>query len=207
MESIGVTVAIALLVAALAAWSATAGRPPAAPPAGLGRGAAPGVSAQRVEQSWSRDDLPPWLDAVARRRGEPPIGRFLGRVARGAGEAGRIGVLGAWNFRRHVERRVAMRLEDLVRNPRQLFVPMDPTLLTPGGLARDVAGRVGDPVEYVRSLRGLSAEEVVMRVTGDGGDLAGDVIVDVGQALLQRRAAGALRRRPPDAPPPDARGP
>ena len=192
VETVGVTVAIALLVAALAAWTAGNVRPPAAPPDVIGHVADPlGLTAQRVEQAWSRDDLPRWLDTAARGRGDRPVGRFLGRVALGVAATGRVGVRGAWNFRTHVERRVVERLEGLAHAPGQILVPPDPSLLTPGGIARDVLGRIGDPVAYVRSLRGLSAEEVVMRVTGDGGDLAGDVIVDVGQALVQKRVGGA----------------
>ncbi|HTI32419.1 MAG TPA: hypothetical protein VL422_02005 [Miltoncostaea sp.] len=212
VESIGSTVAIALLKAALAVWMAGNVRPTGPPPDVIGRVADPlGLSARRVEQAWSRDDLPRWLDTEAVGRGDRPIGRFLAATGRGAVAVGGAGLAAGWNFRRHVERRVVERVGSDIHDPWSLILsPPDPSMLSPVGMARHVVGRLGDPVAYVRSLRGLSARGVAMRVSGDAGDLVGDVIVDAGEAYLARRVTGALRRGGSAGPSPggrDAPGP
>jgi hypothetical protein len=73
-------------------------------------------------------------------------------------------------------------------------------MFSPDGFARHVLGRLDDPVAYARSLRGLSTEDLVMRVTGDAGDLVGDVIVDAGEAYVALRVTRGLRRGGPTGP-------
>jgi hypothetical protein len=205
VESVGVTVAIALLVAALAVWMAGNVRPPAAPPDVIGHVADPlGLTARQVEQAWSRDDLPPWLDTAARGRGDRPIGRFLGRVGDGVVTTVVTAAEADWRFRRAVHRQFLARLEALARDPSQIVQPPDPDALTPEGVARRILGRGGDLVAYVRELRRMPPRDALLRLAEDGGTVGGDLLFDAADTLLRRGVGKALGRGRAPAPGRDA---
>jgi hypothetical protein len=195
VESVGVTVAIALLVAALAAWMAGNVRPTGPPPDVIGHVADPlGLTAQRVEQAWTPGSLPPWLDTAARGRGDRPIGRFLGRVGEGVVTTIEVGAEADMRFRASVSRQFLTRLEALARDPSQIIGPPDPDALTPAGVARRVLSRGGDLVAYVRELRRLPPREALMRLSDDSGTVTGDALFEAAQAWVKRGAGRALRR-------------
>lgn len=189
VESVGVTVAIALLVAALAVWMAGNVRPAEGPPDVIGHVADPlGFTAGRVEQAWSRDDLPPWLDTAARGRGDRPIGRFLGRVEEAAGGAVVLYLEFDEGWRSGIRPVVRRRIEEFLRDPVGSASSVDLA-----GTAVGLIQRSGRLPDYIRMLRGLPPREAARRLGHDLGEVTGEVGFDVLQTVVTRKAGGALR--------------
>ncbi|MGE0026732.1 MAG: hypothetical protein AB7O78_02030 [Thermoleophilia bacterium] len=186
VESVGVTVAIALLVAALAAWMAGNVRPAGAPPDVIGHVADPlGLTARRVEQAWSRDDLPAWLDTATRGRGDRPIGRFLGRVGEGAREAVALGIAFDEGWQSGIQPVVRRRIREFLRDPVGSASSVDLADTAVGLIQR--SGRLPD---YIRMLRSMPPREAARRLGHDLGATTGDVGFDVLQTVVTRKAGG-----------------
>jgi hypothetical protein len=189
VESVGVTVAIALLVAALAVWMAGNVRPPAAPPDVIGHVADPlGLTARQVEQAWSRDDLPPWLDTAARGRGNRPIGRFLGRVGGGARDAVGLAIVFDEGWQSGIQPVVRRRIREFLADPVGSASSVDLA-----GTAVGLIQRSGRLPDYIRMLRSMPPREAARRLGHDLGETTGEVGFDVLEALAQRKVAGAAR--------------
>ncbi len=189
VESVGVTVAIALLIAALAAWMAGNVRPLAAPPDVIGHVADPlGFTARSVGQAWSREVLPQWLDTAARGRGDRPIGRFLGRVGERAGAVVGLGLALDEGWRSGIRPVVRRRVEAFLRDPVGSASSVD--------LADTAVGliqRLGRLPDYIRMLRGMPPREAARRLGHDLGETTGDVGFDVLETLLARKAEGVMK--------------
>ncbi|HMN98006.1 MAG TPA: hypothetical protein PKD59_01190 [Miltoncostaeaceae bacterium] len=191
VESVGVTVTIALLVAVLAVWTAGNIRPSAAPPDVIGHVADPlGFTARRVEQAWSRDDLPPWLDTGARGRGDRPIGRFIGRVGEGARGAVGLGIAFDEGWQSGIQPVVRRRMREFLRDPVGSASSVDLADTAIGLIQR--SGRLPD---YIRMLRAMPPREAARRLGHDLGATTGDVGFDILQTVVAKRAGGALGGR------------
>jgi len=189
VESVGVTVAIALLVAALAVWMAGNVRPPAAPPDVIGRVADPlAFGAQRVQQAWSRDALPPWLDTAARGRGDRPIGRFLRRVGEGAREAVALGIAFDEGWQSGIQPVVRRRIGAFLRDPVGAASSVDLAFTAVGLIQR--AGRLP---AYIRMLRSMPPREAARRLGHDLGETTGEVGFDVVEVVIAKKAKGVMR--------------
>jgi hypothetical protein len=189
VESVGVTVAIALLLAALAAWMAGAVRPPAAPPALVERVADPlGVNARRVGHAWSRGDLPPWLDTAARGRGDRPIGRFLRRVGDGGRETLALARAFDEGWQSGIQPVVRRRIRDFIRDPVGTASSVSLTRTAVGLIQR--AGRLPD---YIRMLTRMPPREAIRRLGHDLGETTGEVGFDVLQTVAVKKAGALLR--------------
>lgn len=198
VESVGVTVAIALLVAALAVWMAGNVRPTGPPPDVVGRVADPlGLSAPRLAQPWSADDVPRWMDTAAVGRGSRPIGRFLRRVGHGIRNAVEIEQAFETGWHRGIRPVVIRRVKAFIRDPVGTAGSVD--------LADTAVGliqRTGRLPAYIRMLNRMSAKEAAERLGQDLGETTGEVGMDVLEGVVARRAGGALRGRGPTPSPP-----
>jgi hypothetical protein len=189
VESVGATVAIALMVAALAVWIAGDVRPAGPPPDVIGHVADPlGFMARRVEQAWSRDALPPWLDTAARGRGDRPIGRFLGRVAEGAREAVALGIAFDEGWQSGIQPVVRRRMLAFMKDPVGSASSADLVFTAVGLIQR--AGRLPD---YIRMLRSMPPREAARRLGHDLGETTGEVGFDVVEVVVAKKARGVLR--------------
>lgn len=199
VESVAVTVAVALalLVAALAAWTAGNVRPAGPPPDAIGHLADPlGAAARRVEQAWSRDDLPSWLDTAARGRGDRPIGRFLGGVRDGALDAVGLAVAFDEGWRSGIRPVVRRRVEAFIDDPWGSVTSGDLR-----GTAVGLIHRAGRLPDYIRMLSRMPPREAARRLGHDLGETTGEVGFDVLEAMVQRRLGGAARGGRAPAPP------
>lgn len=207
VESVGITVAIALLVAATALWLAHELRPPARAPdviATIVGPLDPGVA--QGARSWSVTTLPPFLDTVASGRGDRPIGRALRSIGSGVATASVLAAEGDRGFREGFRDRLRDRALALVRDPLGGLGDLtDPSLLTPSGLADRILARGGELRDYVRYLRALPPRVAARTAGRDLGEAAADLTVDLGEAALRKRLAGRLGSRVPRSPRPAPR--
>jgi hypothetical protein len=192
IEHVGVTVIVALLMASVALWAAQNMRAPTAPPAAVTAivdyldAPAPG-SPQYLFQNQTN----PF--AGLRGRDNEPIGRAL----RWIGNLGRdIVVIGGPALARGFATRVKERAEEFARNPIgvvkdtiESLAEGDPNILTA------IRERLGDIGSYVRSLRGLSREEIIRRVGEDLGAVGAEVVIDRGRSYLVRKGIERIRDR------------
>ena len=203
VESVGITVAVALLVGAMALWMAREVRPPPRPPDVIGRVAEPlGIGSGQGAQAWSPQQLPPWLGAVARGGGGAPLGDALRALGRGVVTTGVLALEGDRGFREGLQARLRERGLEILHDPLGGLTDLpDPALLTPSGLAERVLQQAGDLADYVRMLRRLPPRVAAHRLGRDLGEGTADLAVDVGEAALRRRIARSLGRgRPPEPP-------
>lgn len=191
VESIGATVAIALLVAALAVWVAGNARPTGPPPDVVGRIADPlGPSAPRLAQRWSADDGPRWMETAAVGRGSRPIGRFFRRVGHGLRNAVEIEQAFERGWHRGIRPVVIRRVEAFIRDPSGTAGSAD--LVNTGvGLIQ----RMGRLPAYIRMLSGMPAKAAAERLGQDLGETTGEVGMDVLEEVVARRAGAVLRGR------------
>ncbi len=183
VESIGIAVLVALLLAAVSAWLVREVRPPAGPPALVEAVAAP-LSRDPAPFD-HRYPLPPPAFEMPRGRDDEPIGRALRAAARGSRDAVVLGVEMRHRFARGFGRRVGARGRRFLEDPLgELLTVPDADLLTPAGARLDVE-RLRD---YVRELRAMPPREAALRVSEDAGGLGGDLAVEAVKAWLERRA-------------------
>ena len=198
VESVGVTVAIALLVAALAVWMAGNVRPTGRPPDVVGRVADPlGLSAPRLAQPWSADDVPRWMDTVAVGRGSRPVGRFFRRVGHGIRVAVEIEQAFETGWHRGIRPVVIRRFKEFISDPAGTAGSAD--LANTGvGLIQ----RMGRLPAYIRMLNGMPAKEAAERLGQDLGETTGEVGMDVLAEVVWHKAGGARggRGRTPSPP-------
>ena len=94
--------------------------------------------------------------------------------------------------------RVRQRTVDMVRDP--LGTIKDTIESLSGGNPNILAAirrRIGDVSAYVRTLRGLSREEMIRKVAGDLGAAGADVAIDRGRRFLVREGIdGCVGGRP-----------
>ncbi|MEW6583716.1 MAG: hypothetical protein AB1416_13250 [Actinomycetota bacterium] len=187
VEAVGLAVAVALLLASLTMWAARAWRAPDAPPVGLDS------LTDLVRNDPLPGGLPPVLAAHhgfsgLRGGGDAPIGRAL-RVARDVVRIGAPALAeGAWD-------RLRERAASVVRNPVET---MREALRGIGEAGTTnpvdaVRRRIGAFIAYVGSLRGLSRDEIVRRVSYD----LGGVLADAAVSRVLRVAAGRIVRGRP----------
>jgi hypothetical protein len=189
VESVGVTVAIALLMAALAVWMAGNLRPSGPPPDVVGRVADPlGVSAQPIQQAWSPDDVPTWMDREAAGRGSRPIGRFLRRIGHGIRRGVAIEQAFERGWHRGIKPVVIRRVRAFVEDPVGTAGSVD-LAHTGVGLIQ----RMGRLPAYIRMLNSMSAEEAAERLGQDLGETTGEVGMDVLEEVVTHKAGGLLR--------------
>jgi len=208
VESVGITVAIALLVAAMSLWLAREVQPPARAPDVIGTIVGPlDPGFAQGAQSWSATTTPPFLDTVARGRGGRPIGQALRAIGRGVATGTVLAAEGDRGFREGFQDRLRERALGLVRDPLGGLDDLpDPSLLTPTGLANRILARAGELRDYVRHLRAMPPRVAARTAGRDLGEAAADLTVDLGEAALRRRLAGRLGSRVPRIPRPGDRG-
>lgn len=199
VEAVGLTLVVAALLAALALWAGRAGTVPSAAPVRLDP--LTGLLAESGEGSWTPGAPGFFLGTL--RRGDPPIGRVL----RGVAHVVRIG---APAFAEGAADRLRERLRALVRHP---IATVRETIRTAARDAADPIGvlraRLGGLVDYVRSLRGLTRDEIVRRIAHDLGGTATDVVISRLVRLARMRIARGITDRagggvPPTPPSPPA---
>ena len=203
VEGIGVTVVIALLLAALAAWMVTTTHPPGHAPDVIGRVAEPlaGPYDARLWERPSLPSLPSLLGLPARRRGDGPIGRVLRRVGSGAVTGVVVGVQARNQFIGGFSERLRERAAALIRDPLGDGADLpDADLLTPGGIGLVVAQRAGALWDYAQFLRTLPPRTAILRASRDAGRVSADTAVQAAQAALRRRLMRG-RSSPPTTPP------
>lgn len=200
VEAVGLALAVALLLAALAVWAGRAGPLPASPPVGLDplTGLLGGDGDRAVGVLGA-----PSLDLSTLRGGPPsPIGRVL----RGVAHVVRIG---APAFAGGAADRLRERLRALVRHP---VATIRETLRAAARDATDPVGalrsRVGDLAAYVAALRAMSGDDAVRRIARDLGGAATDAAISrfvrIARGRIGRALARAAGPRPPVRPVPPA---
>ena len=181
-------VVVAVALAALGMWIASAVRP-----SGDGPAAA-------VERVWSGldqiADPPAWPGVVAPRR-EP--GRFrhaVGRVSRAAHRGGAIVATGVAAFGSGFGDGVWRATGALIRDSVGALTggggAVAPLLRDPVGVTR---AQIDEAVAYARELRALPPREAYRRLMRDLGEVGADVAVTRGRQLAARSVLRALRRR------------
>lgn len=210
VEWVGVTVVVALAVAAATLWLVPLLRPPPAPPGFIDAVARPVATPTPSElRAMQRQAV---LDRLVLLRGRPGtrVGWALRATGRGMATGFDVWLEARHAFSTNFNRRMLERLEAVLRDPLGDPTQMpDLSILTPSGIARRAAAMRA----YVRRLRAMSAREAIVTAAGDAGSGAADVTVEVGQAALRRGITrGARRPEPPREPrapttPPDAPAP
>ncbi|HSI31444.1 MAG TPA: hypothetical protein VK951_08935 [Miltoncostaeaceae bacterium] len=185
VETVGVTVMVALLLAAVSAWLVREVRPPARAPAFIEAVATPLVRDPGPFEF--RYPLPRPFE-MARGRDDEPIGRALRAAGRGVREGVAFGI----EINRRCTLAFGVRLGD-----RSLALFQDPV----GGILEQPVGDLPTSEEvgrYAEELRAMPARDAALRATADACALGADVTVDVAQALLRRRIerAGRTSRQP-----------
>ena len=186
VEGIGVTVVIALLLAAVTAWMVTATHPPGRPPDVIGRVSEP-LAGPYEPRLWQAS-TPSWRALTEGRDGSAPLGRVL-RAAGGVVVTGVVvGMQARQQFAVGVLERLRERAAELVRNPLGDGNPLpDPDLFTPRGIGLAAARRAGALWDYAQFLRTLPPRTAILTAAHDAGRESADVAVQVAQSALRRR--------------------
>jgi hypothetical protein len=183
VESIGIAVLVALLLAAVSAWLLREVRPPERPPALVEAVAAPLTRGPGTFDF--RYPLPAPVLQMPRGRSNAPIGRALRAAARWSRDAVVLGLEMRHRFALGFGRRLGERARRLLEDPLgELVSAPDADVLTPAGLGRAVERLRA----YVREVRALPPREAALRVSEDAGGLGADLAVEAAKAWLQRRA-------------------
>ena len=194
MESIGIAVLVALLLAAVSAWLVREVRPPSRPPAFI----------EAVSKPLVRDPAPfefrypmPRPFTMARGRDGEPIGRAMRMLARGAQDGLLLGYELQAVFALAYAARLAERGEQLLRDPLGGLVAVpgpDPAHEEP---PRRGAPRDGSRlVDYVRTLRSMSPREAARTVSADLGTFGADLSAEALELLLRKRLQKIGQRSP-----------
>ena len=188
MEYLAIVVVVAVALAGLGAWIATAARP---------RGDGPAAAVERV---WSGlDDIarpPAWPGAPEPALEQGRFRRAVRHVSRAVRRGGDIVATGAASFGSGVG--------DGVWHTMGAFIHDPVAALTGGrgvvaGLLRDPVGftraQVEAAVEYTAELRALPPREAYRRFMHDLGEAGTDVALTRGKQLAVRSMLRAMRRR------------
>lgn len=201
VESVGITIAIALLLAATSLWLAREFAPPARPPDVVATVAAPlepGLA--QAAQALPGATLPLFLETLGRGGGRS-FRRALRTIGRGIATGVVLAAEGDRGFREGYLDRLRERAVELIHNPLGgLTTFPDPSLLTPMGLTNRLLQRRGELRDYVRHLRTLEPEVAARTVGRDLGEAAADLTVNLGEAALRRRLAARVGRPLPRMP-------
>jgi hypothetical protein len=183
VESIGIAVLVALLLAAVSAWLVREVRPPERPPALIEAVAAP-LTRDPAPFDY-RYPLPPPPFEMPRGRDDEPIGRALRAAARGTRDAVVLGLEVRHRFAYGFGRRLAERGRRFLEDPLQELGSLpNADLLTSEG-ARGAVERLR---AWAREVRALPPREAALRVSEDAGALGADLALEVAKAWLERRA-------------------
>jgi hypothetical protein len=192
VESIGIAVLVALLLAAVSAWLVREVRPPERPPALIEAVAAP-LTRDPAPFDY-RYPLPPPPFDIPRGGDDEPIGRALRAAARGTRDAVVIALEVRQRFTYAFGRRLVERARQFLDDPLgELAAVPDADLLTSDG-ARLQIDRF---LAWVREVRALPPREAALRVSEDAGALGADLAVEVAKAWLERRAQRIGQPRTP----------
>jgi hypothetical protein len=183
VEMVGMTVVVALLVAATSAWLVRAVRPPDAPPDAIGAVAAP-LHREPAPFDYAYP-LPGRGFQLPLGRDDEPIGRVLRIVGRGAREGFVVAIEMRHAFARAYAMRLRDRAEGLLRDP--LGELVRPNQLTLEGAARSGLLNAGRLWAYGRELRSLPLREAALRAAADAGALAADLTVDAAKRAGRER--------------------
>jgi hypothetical protein len=185
VETVGMGVLVALLLAALSAWLVREVRPPARAPAFI----------EAVSKPLVRDPAPfefryplPRPFAMPRGRDDEPIGRAMRMLARGA----RDGVVIGLEMRHEFAYAYGVRLrelgEEFLEDPIGGLVAVpDPELFTPESAVRQALLDARRLWDYGQELRSMPLRQAALRAAADAGTLAADLTVEVARAALKKR--------------------
>lgn len=198
VEGIGVTVVVALLLAAVAAWMVTATHPPARPPDVIGRVAEP--LAGPDHRLWEAPTLLSRLGLREGRRAAAPLARAARAVGGGLAVGVVVGLQARQQFITGFTERLRERAVDVIHDPLGDGDPLpDPDLFTPRGLGLAVARRAGALWDYAQFLRTLPPRTAILRASRDAGHVSADAAIEAAKTALRRRLMGG--RTAPPAPP------
>lgn len=197
VEGIGVTVLVALLVAATAVWLLREAHPPAAPPPVIAVAAAP-LRAPYDSGIWAPAPALVFRGLSSPARGSRPIGRALRAVGRGIVTAVGVEREAEGAFHDGARERLRQRTRDFLDDPiGSLLTPPDPMMLTPAGVVARTVDDARGLWDYADRVRTLPPREAMRVVAHDAGAAAADIAIDVAQALLRRGVSRAVRRSLP----------
>jgi hypothetical protein len=206
-EGIGITVVLALLVAATAAWLLNATHPPGRPPDVIGRVAQP-LGGAYDPRLWRAPALPPFLDALAQGGRAAPIGRVLRAAGNGALTGVVVAVQARNQFIEGMAERFQERTVDFLRHPLgEAGALPDPDSFTLRAIGLAAAERAGEIWDYARFLRTLPVRTAILTASRDAGRATADILVQVAQSALRRRVLRGRSGPPPPPPPPPTRAP
>jgi hypothetical protein len=194
VETVGVTVLVALLLAGTSAWLVRAVHPPERPPAFV----------EAVSKPLVRDPAPfefryplPRPFTMPRGRDDEPIGRALRALAGGARDGLLFGHELQAAFGLAYAERLRERGEQLLRDPLGgLGVVADPDLLRPESYAQDAVRDAERLRDYIAALRSMSPREAALRVSGDLGSFGADLSIEAAEVLLRKRLQRTGQREP-----------
>ena len=197
VEGIGITVLVALLVAATAAWLLKEAHPPASPPPVIALAAAP-LRAPYDSGIWAPAPALMFGGFGAHSRGSRPIGRALRAVGRGIATVVRVEQDAEGAFHDGARQRARARARDFLDDPvGSLLAPPDAALLTPTGVITRTLGDARGLWDYADRVRQLPPHEAMVVLAHDAGETTADITIDVGEALVRRGVSRTLRRRLP----------
>ncbi len=201
LESIGVTVVVAVVLAAVSTWLVHEVHPPPRPPEVISAVATPLVRDPGVmEWRYPLHQRMPDLHG----REDEPIGRALRTAVRQSRAGVQLSLEMNAAFDDAFKQRVRERGHEFVDDPLGGLVALpSPVLLTPDGALLKALQDAAALWAYARELRSMPLRDAALRASHDAGRHSADVAVDVGEALLRRgirRAGHRLPRRP--SPPP-----
>lgn len=197
VEGIGVTVVIALLLAAVAAWTVSTTHPPGRPPDVIGRVAEP-LSGAYDHRLWEAPTLVSRLGLREGRRAAGPVGRLLRTVGGGVVTGVVVGVQARQQFISGFAERLRERALEVLRNPLGDGDPLhDAELLTPQGMGLALIRQAGALWDYAQFLRTLPPRTAIMRASRDAGRASADGAIHAAQTALRNRL---LRGRGTPAP-------
>lgn len=207
VEGIGITVLVALLVAATALWLLREAHPPASPPPVIALAAAP-LQAPYDSGIWAPAPSLLFRGLSSPSRGSRPIGRALRAVGRGIVTAVDVEQEAEGAFHDGARERLRQRTREFLDDPiGSLIAPPDAMMLTPAGVVTRAVGDARGLWDYAERVRTLPPREAMRVVAHDAGVAAADIAIDVAQALLRRGVSRAMRRTLPQNRRPDEETP
>lgn len=209
LESIGITVVVAVALAAVSTWLVHEVRPPPRPPDAIAAVATPLVRGPGLFE-W-RYPLPQETVDL-RGREDEPIGRALRVAARRSRAGVELSLEMNAAFDDAFKQRVRERGREFVDDPLAGLASLpNPVLLTPDGALIKALQDAATLWAYARELRSMPLRDAALRASHDAGRHSADLAVDVAEALLRRgiRRAGSRlpRRRAPERAPAPAPAP